>query len=557
MTTWTLQSSDAPVDPPSLLDLAAPLRARLRPRPPVYTGAVARRVGQALMRHGGGRDTPAIPRLLRALGVLDRAPEDWEDEAVVEALPWGAQDDRFPRAPRPEGVEGPWPQAPVVHPGFFPPVLHLDDAERRQHREVNVARYLGQLVLLLPGAAARAALRPRVRRVSDARFLSLITTTSLAQFLHLGLEPAQEEAFAAHLGGGRTARVDASALTTEHLLPGVYAAPTVTLLEEAPGGWSLVAIRCGEEVLTPADGDGWELAKLFVLQGLGVLLINLLHPRLHFSGDAICAATRSLLPGDHLLSRLLAPHGELTLGLHEAVIHHRRSVLHNSQRELYSPFPHTASGIHHHVALGLSGTPDNRAYGAFSMDAVLIGEHTAYGRWRRAWFDHIEAFVGEVVSRLPEDDAHLGPWADAVHVWLPDFPDAEAARHRPTLARALALYIFTVSVCHTGDHHSYAGIPLEEIPMRLRQAPPQAGAACALDLDSLVTPEDALRHRLCHPMFFAPCIVSSLASVDYAFEDPGAAAAARAFRAGFEALDAAWAGSTFPASGQIAASVQY
>ena len=112
-------------------------------------------------------------------------------------------------------------------------------------------------------------------------------------------------------------------------------------------------------------------------------------------------------------------------------------------------------------------------------------------------------------------------------------------------------------MCHTGDHHSYAGIPLDEIPMRLRQPPPAPGAPCALDLDALVTAEDALRHRLCHPLFFAPCVVTSLSDVDYGFADPLAADAAARFRRGFAALDAAWADSTFPASNQIAASVQY
>ena len=50
----------------------------------------------------------------------------------------------------------------------------------------------------------------------------------------------------------------------------MYAAPTVALFErDATGRPHLRAIAVADDVFQPHDGDSWELAKLFVLQGAG------------------------------------------------------------------------------------------------------------------------------------------------------------------------------------------------------------------------------------------------------------------------------------------------
>ncbi len=122
----------------------------------------------------------------------------------------------------------------------------------------------------------------------------------------------------------------------------------------------------------------WWLAKLFVMQGLNRLLVSIQHPNLHFPGDTINVATKAMLPPAHLICRLLAPHAKYTLGLHEAVVHHRRSVIHNSQREIFSPFPVTTSAQHAGLVLGRVGAEGNPSFPPFRFDAVRIGGHTRY-----------------------------------------------------------------------------------------------------------------------------------------------------------------------------------
>jgi hypothetical protein len=148
-------------------------------------------------------------------------------------------------------------------------------------------------------------------------------------------------------------------------------------------------------------------------------------------------------------------------------------------------------------------------------------------------------------------------WADHIHAWLPSFPDGDAVLRSDHLARAAASYLCTVSVYHSADHHSYAAIPPDTVPWRLRMPLPNVGCRRPLDLDTLVLPEDAFRHRLWHPMFLAPVVIRSLRKVRYAFHHPRAREAVRDLEAGMDALDARWAHSEFPSSGQIACSLQY
>ncbi len=56
------------------------------------------------------------------------------------------------------------------------------------------------------------------------------------------------------------------------------------------------------------------------------------------------------------------------------------------------------------------------------------------------------------------------------------------------LPRALASYMSMVSVYHSAAHFSYATIPLDLFPMRLRTPRPDQETPTSLDLDKLVSP---------------------------------------------------------------------
>lgn len=509
-----------------------------------------------LTRSGATRPRPALYKLLHRAGVLERDPASASDAPRLERLPWGTRSVAAPAPPRPDGVDGMWPQDPVFHPDIYPAVLHLDGAENRDHVRSNVLRYLGQVVSLSPRAAWRALAKPRVWSLDDALFARILTETSLAQHVRHSLCDADRAAFAGHLGGapeGELATVDLSQVRPGPSLPHVHLAPTVTLLRRAAdGSYAVLAIRVEDAVVGPGDGDAWALARYQVLSGMHVQHTVIVHPRLHFPGDVINAVTRSALPPDHLLARLILPHARFSLGLDRAVTHHRRSVLYNSQREIYTPLPLETEGICAAVRVGRLGAEGREAYPAYDFRGVGHDTRTRFGRYCDDWQRAFERFACDATAGVTAGDPAVARWADAVARWVPGFPDGREVFEGDALGRAVGRYLATTTVLHSADHHSYAAIPIEYLPMRIR-----ASASGALDPSALVRAEDFFRHVLCHAMFFKPVVVESLDEVRYDFREGRAREAARAFRGERERLDALWAGSGFPASYEIASSIQY
>lgn len=127
------------------------------------------------------------------------------------------------------------------------------------------------------------------------------------------------------------------------------------------------------------------------------------------------------------------------------------------------------------------------------------------------------------------------------------FPDGRAIEREGALARAVAVYLCTVSVFHTGDHHSYANIGVDKLPWRLRVAMPAEGPVARVDPDALVSAEDVLRWRLAHAMFFKPSVITSLRDVKYRFRSAGGRRAVTRWRDAMTALDERWSRSGFRA----------
>ena len=253
----------------------------------------------------------------------------------------------------------------------------------------------------------------------------------------------------------------------------------------------------------------------------------------------------------------MKPHTVFTLGLNKAVIHHRRSVLLNCQQEIYTPLAYDAKGIIELAAAGRNGVAGSRRYVPYRFGDELFGEHVAYGRYRNEWHDVYQRYAAEVLRRVPAHDPHVVAWADHIHRFVPGFPSGAEITKGDTLSRAVATYICSVSVFHSGDHFSYAAIPPAAIPWRLRLPSPAMKIPHRIDPNELVTPEDHFRHLLCHSMFFVPVVRRSLAQVRYDFSDPAARAAVQGLKTNVAKLDAKWQGSGFPTSKQSACSIHY
>lgn len=504
--------------------------------------------------------TPSLVEALAWAGALAHRSRLWDDSPRLDPMPRGPGVYPAPPPSLPPGVDGPWPQKPPFDPAFYAPVLDVPVADRLDHVRFIVSRYLRQLATEVPGAAARALGGPRLKAVDDDELSRILTETSLGQFL---LPLADGDA------GGAFAEIVASSAGSygtmdftfvappETRLPGMYVAPVEVLARHDGARWKVVAIRVDRRVVRPTERNAWELARWYALQAAQTRLVCSAHPRLHFPSDVINAVTRAVVPAGHALRELIEPHTRFTLGLHEAVIYNRRSVIHNSQREIYTPFPYTTEGMHLLVIAGKQGVAGNAAWPEWRYGDLFVGDHVPYGRYRAAWLDAMTRFAAEALAEVAPGDAVVRAWADHIASWLPGFPDGRAIEHEGALARAVALYLCTVSVFHTGDHHSYANIGVDKLPWRLRVEMPAEGPVARVDPDALVTAEDVLRWRLAHAMFFKPSVITSLRDVKYRFRSAGGRRAVARWRDAMTALDERWSRSGFPSSHEIGSGVHY
>jgi hypothetical protein len=515
-------------------------------------------------RTGPARKDSRLYGLLYKLGLFDNDPRHAITAPRLDRLPWGGRPVDAPEPERPPDVaasDGMWPQAPVTYDDFYPAIIHLTDRERTEHLRANMLRYLGQIVSLTPKAAWRATTRPRVHPVDDALFARILTQTALAQYIRRTLSAEDRLAFRACLNGPDESfvRIDFSQAQPGPVRPGVRLEPTTTLLREhADGIHQACAIRVRDTVYTPCDGDAWTLAKYQVLSGVNVHQVVLIHPRLHFPNDVINALTKSLLPMNHPVAQLIVPHTRISLGLDHAVMNHRRSALLNSPQEIYTANALDTDGMCAAVAVGRLGVDGNDAYPAYDFWGIENDPRTPIGRYCDDWQRAFQRFTTKITSSVPNGDAAVTRWADAISQWVPGFPDGREIFQDDCLGRAVGRYLVSVTVLHSADHYSYAAIPVEYLPMRIRiPFPAEKIRTEPLQLDKLVSREDFFRHILCHRMFFKPVVVQSLDEVRYSFPNGPARQAVCEFRNEWIELDNRWHGSGFPASYQIASSIQY
>lgn len=333
--------------------------------------------------------------------------------------------------------------------------------------------------------------------------------------------------------------------------------PVVVLLGCDDERYEVRALLVGGELFEPEQSPSWELARYFALLAANYRLVLGTHGQLHFSHDIIIVLTKTMMPQGHLIHRLLKPHGRFTLGLDSGVMNHRRSVAHNDQRELFTPFAVPRETIKELFAEARVGRPESPHYPPYRYGQQIIGDHTAIGRSRGEWYRAFRDFVEELLSVVPTDDPYLAPWADELSRWVPAFPSGAEIARPGVLAHVLAIHLATISVFHTTDHHSYSQIPLQWLPFRLRATSPHLRVPDRTVLDSLVTREDYFRGYLAHRMFFKPVVIEPLSDIRYPFVDARACQAASRFHQKRERLDARWANTPFPTTERIAVGVQY
>lgn len=456
----------------------------------------------------------------------------------------------------------PWTQPSPISPDrLSPAVLNVPETEVKEFLASVVSRYVKTLHRHWITAGTASFRQRGLEPVSDQTFAHYFGGTVMSRFLCPTLDEADAMAFGPALEKrprGALFKVDFSSLAGMKPFEGLYLTPSVTLWHRTLAGALLpLAIKLPDALLEPQDGEAWELAKYFVLQGAAISLLAGCHPRIHFPADAVNAVTKSALPQHHVVRQLLEPHLYMQLPLNYAVLYIDRSIAHNDQREIYTPFPGPKEGFFKVMEDYYAGVPGNAAYPAWRFPLKADTIHSPYGAFLAAYRGAIKTLTTAVADRVVRGDKDLVRWAQHLSAVLPGFPPPDALFSGETLAETLAAFICDVSVVHSADHYDFARLPVAHVPFRLRVPPPVAREHERLDRRKLVSWEDAVRHRMAHEMYFKTNTLQRLVDVTYTFGDPGLQGAAKQFFADLRAIDAAPGTRKFIPLDEIASSIQY
>ena len=287
--------------------------------------------------------------------------------------------------------------------------------------------------------------------------------------------------------------------------------------------------------LKPGDGKAWQLAKYFALQG-ALVRINLIdHPMVHFPYDAINAIAKSTLPKSSRILQLLLPHLFLSLPVDNAVLEGKYSLINRTSDYPYSPY--TAAGEEIRKVFPFywrgSGTEDDtaeswasgrdNAFPPYLFPTEPRAIPSKYGTFLNAYYKPILDFATGVIASIPADDWEaIGFWADAVHSWIPGFPNGNEIKNKSVLAKTCASIIWNGAIVHTADHWMMHQMFEQSLPLPyiMRDKPPESGSP-GVEPDYRPTVrliDDVIPTRLCDLMFFLPHNTTLLSEFKYEFQ---------------------------------------
>lgn len=457
--------------------------------------------------------------------------------------------------------KGPWPQPSPVHPwGESPAVLKLPLRETLDWWTWIGSRYVATLALT-PFYFLKGFLSPGLKEVTDKKFDWYFNKTMLAKFLTRDFDDKDKKIFGNILEKKKDwFIVDFEAVSVVKTLKGIYASSSKTLLYKEDESFFVYCIYIDKsnEIFFPEDGDSWELAKYYVLQGGALCSTLVTHPNQHFPVDSINAIIKTSLPKNHLLSRLLFPHLRFTLALENAVLNYKSSLLQEKWWMVYAPYPGGPSGLRDLLVEGYKGIKGNASYPPFSFPMKEPNLETDYGVYLRTYYRVISNFVGKIISDIEKNDIWVIRWADYISNYVPDFPNGKIIFKDDNLHKAVTSYFFIVTVGHSVDHYNYGNLDKREIPLRIRQAPPKKGDKMK-NRKKLCNPIDLMKYYMADTLFFSPTTVTSLIDTKYEFNDKNQQNAVKEFKKDLKAAEKELLdkGIKYMPLNKIAASIQF
>jgi hypothetical protein len=435
--------------------------------------------------------------------------------------------------------KGPWPQPSPTHPwGESPAVIHVPLGERIDWWTFIGSRYVATL-FLSPYYFLKGCLFPGLKEVSDEKFQDLLNYSMMSKFLTNQFDDTDKEIFKEYLPESREwFIVDLQAVEVVETFKGIYASASKTLLYKEGDKY---VVRCiyiddTKTIFESSDGDAWDLAKYFVLQGGALCATLVVHPLLHFPFDSINAISKTSLPMEHVLFKLLSPHFRFTLPLENAVLNYKSSLLQEKWYMTYAPYPGGPAGLRDLLVEGYKGIKDNLSYPPFSYNLKAPKVEGQYGIYLKRYHTVFYKFVEKILSDVEKNDFWITKWADYCNRYVNDFPKGEDIFKSDTLVRAVTTYLFTVTVAHATDHYNYGEIDKREVPLRMRQAPPKKGDKL-MNRKKLVRPWDLMKYYMADTLFFSPTTVTSLIDAKYKFSSAKNIEAVRKFKEDLRELD--------------------
>ena len=434
--------------------------------------------------------------------------------------------------------KGPWPQPSPSYPmENAPEILNTPPVETLLWNQAIGSRYFKTLTFYPGGAAANAVAGSQLPIPSDAEFVRMMTNSVYARFL----KNVQ--------GGIWASSFSAMHLIADATLPGTFAGPVTCVFTrdsnqfscayiEVPGGPSLLKVRPGD----PA----WNLAKAYALQGASYIGLFVVHPALHFPMDSVNAITKTAVPRNHPLFQLLYPHSSYALAVNNAVLETDDGVLSsNPQGTWFDPLTADGLVIKRLFGAGYAGLPSPpNLYPQYDYMTPWMDTSVDYGRCLALYFERFLDFcttvADEILSASP-NDTYVERWANYISAHLHGFPDGveifkPAESGKPgVLAKALAIYMWDVTVSHAADHYSYTNDITPQTPgpagtnlaawkfLRLRVPQPQNlsdGANVKL-VGDVCHADDLYRAEMAQEMFFkSATLPPNLVDTTYAFTSP-------------------------------------
>lgn len=449
------------------------------------------------------------------------------------------------------GRKGPWPQPSPDHPlKEAPEVLNIPLVEGAVWDLAVGVRLLGDEAGYPPTAAKNALHDVGQPIPTDAQFNSYMLDTCYSRYLRL-VPPAEAAELNKHYPPApKWWKSDFSAMNLVKPLEGLHCAPTVCYFAERlgpaglePRGIAFIRYRhegSAPKDVSPTDGLAWNLAKIYALQGAAYHMLFIVHPALHMPLDAVNAITKTAVPQSHPLFQLLYPHLAYTLALDNAVLQGPNSVVNNNPKGTwFDPLMGDAYNLKLLFAVGYTGLKGDfygdDAYPPYDYMKPQMGFDSTYGQFLAAYFNPFHNFctavADEILTTSPRD-TYVARWARYNSTYVAGFPDEKAILDKETLAQALAIFMWDVTVSHGADHYSFAqNIPAMYKFLRIRNypspfdpppvdPPPADGPTKVGDV---ATVDDLFRMEMAHRLFFQPWAVNStffspnLVGTQYAF----------------------------------------